>query len=53
VSPTKVIRRAEPLPTTIDEGMIEFDGRNKETLPESGVVWLKAPESATQSVMAG
>jgi hypothetical protein len=49
-SPTEVIGREEPLPTTIDEGLYEFKGRGLklEILPAKGVVWCEAPESATQ-----
>jgi hypothetical protein len=49
-SPTEVIGREEPLPTTIDEGLYEFKGRGLKLkiLPAKGVVWCEAPESATQ-----
>jgi hypothetical protein len=46
-------RRADPLPTTMDEGSVEVCGRTKVKLPASEVVWLETPESATQSVTAG
>ena len=45
--------RADPLPTTMDEGSVEVVGRTEVKLPASEVVWLEAPESATQSVTAG
>jgi hypothetical protein len=36
----------------MDEGSVEVVGRTKVKLPASEVVWLEAPESATQSVTA-
>jgi hypothetical protein len=36
----------EPLPTMMESRR----GQGEEMLPEYGVVWLEAPESATQSV---
>jgi hypothetical protein len=51
-SPTEVTGRADPLPTTMDEGSVEVGGRIEVKLPTSEVVWLKVPESATQSVTA-
>jgi hypothetical protein len=48
-----VIGRADPLPTTMDEGSVELGWRTDDKLPASEVVWLEAPESATQSVTAG
>jgi hypothetical protein len=48
-----VTGRADPLPTTMDEGLVEVVGRIEVKLPASEVVWLEAPESATQSVTAG
>jgi hypothetical protein len=35
----------------MDEGIVEVGERKREMLPESGVVWLEAPESAIHSVM--
>jgi hypothetical protein len=52
-SPTEVTERADPLPTTMDEGLVEVGGRTEVKLPASEVVWLKAPESAIQSVTTG
>jgi hypothetical protein len=37
----------------MDEGIAETGGQNIEMLPESGVIWLEAPESATRSATAG
>ncbi len=37
----------------MDEGSVEVVGRTEVKLPASEVVWLEAPESATQSVTAG
>jgi hypothetical protein len=51
-SPTEVIGRADPLPTTMDEGSVEVGGRTEVKLLASKVVWLEAPESTTQSVTA-
>jgi hypothetical protein len=48
-SPTEVIGREEPLPTTIDEGLDESKGRRVEILPTDELVWCIALESATQS----
>jgi hypothetical protein len=48
-----VTGRADPLPTTMDEGSVEVVGRTEVKLPASEVVWLEASESATQSVTAG
>jgi hypothetical protein len=38
-SPTEVIGREEPLPTTIDEGLDKAKGRRVEILPTDGVEW--------------
>jgi hypothetical protein len=48
-----VTGRADPLQTTMDEGSVEVGGRTEDKLSTSEVVWLEAPESATQSVTAG
>jgi hypothetical protein len=48
-SPTEVIGRDEPLPTTIEEGLDEDKRRRVEILPTDGVVWCVTSESATQS----
>jgi hypothetical protein len=48
-----VTGRADPLLTTMDEGLVEVVGRTEVKLPASEVMWLEAPESATQSVTAG
>jgi hypothetical protein len=48
-----VTGRADPLPTTMDEGSVEVGGRTEDKLPASEVVWLEMPESATQLVTAG
>jgi hypothetical protein len=40
----------EPLPTIMEWGCKAEEGRGEEMLPEYGVVWLEAPESATQLV---
>jgi hypothetical protein len=45
-----VTRRADPLPTTMDEGSVDVGRRTEVKLPASEVVWLEAPESTTQSV---
>jgi hypothetical protein len=37
----------------MDEGSVEVVGRTEVKLPVSEVVWLEAPESATQSVTTG
>jgi hypothetical protein len=50
VSPTEVIERVVPLPTMI--GVVESRGWRVEMLSDVGVVWLEAPESGIQSVMA-
>jgi hypothetical protein len=47
-----VTRRADPLPTMMNEGSVEVGGRTEFKLPASKVVWLEASESATQSVTA-
>jgi hypothetical protein len=52
-SPTEVTRRADPLPTMMDEGSVKVGGRTEVKLLASEVVWLETPESATQSVTAG
>jgi hypothetical protein len=44
-----VIRREEPLPTMIDEGLNEAKGQRVEILPTDVVVWCIMSESATQS----
>jgi hypothetical protein len=49
-SPTEVTGRMEPLPTMMEWGWKAEGGRGKEMLPECRVVWLEAPESATQLV---
>jgi hypothetical protein len=41
----------EPLPIMMEQGWKAEGGQGEEMLPEYGVVWLEAPESATQSVM--
>jgi hypothetical protein len=38
VSPTEVTDKMDPLPTMIDEGIVELGGQNREMLPGSGVV---------------
>jgi hypothetical protein len=48
-----VTGRADPLPTTMDEGSVEVGGQTEDKLSASEVVWLEAPESVTQSVTAG
>jgi hypothetical protein len=40
----------EQLPMMMEWGWKAEGGREEEMLPEYGVVWLEAPESATQSV---
>jgi hypothetical protein len=37
----------------MDEGYDEYGERNMDMLPESGVMWVEAPMSTTQSVEAG
>jgi hypothetical protein len=37
----------------MDEGLVKVGGRTEVKLPASDVVWLEAPEFATQSVTAG
>jgi hypothetical protein len=48
-----VTGRADPLPKMMDEGSVEVVGRTEVKLPASEVVWLEAPESATQLVTVG
>jgi hypothetical protein len=48
-----VTGKADPLPTTMDEGSIKVGGQTEVKLPVSEVVWLEVSESATQSVTAG
>jgi hypothetical protein len=45
-----VTRRDDPLPAMMDEGSVEVGGRTEVKLSASEVVWLRAPESVTQSV---
>jgi hypothetical protein len=45
-----VTKRADPLPTVMDEGSIKVGGQTEVKLPASEVVWMEAPESVTQSV---
>jgi hypothetical protein len=52
-SPTEMTGRADPLPTTMDAGSVKMCGRTEVKLLASEVVWLEAPESATQSVAVG
>jgi hypothetical protein len=52
-SPTEVTGRADPLPTTMDEGSVEVGGRTGVKLSAFKVVWLEASESATQLVIDG
>jgi hypothetical protein len=49
-SPTEVTGRMDPLPTMMEWGW-KAKGGGEEMLPKYGVVWLEAPESATQSVV--
>jgi hypothetical protein len=44
-----VIRREEPLPTMIDEGLDEFKGRGFEILLVEVEVWCEVPEFAAQT----
>jgi hypothetical protein len=53
VSPSKVTRRIDSLPTMIDEGVVELKGRKLVKLPASEVVQLEAPEFATLSITVG
>jgi hypothetical protein len=48
-----VTRRADLLPTMMDEGSVEVGGQTEVKLPAFEVVWLEAPESTAQSVTAG
>jgi hypothetical protein len=48
-----VTGRADPLPTTMDEGLVKVGGRTEVKLSASVVVWLEALEFATQSVTTG
>jgi hypothetical protein len=48
-SPTEVTGRAEPFPTTMEDGREGWGGEVEDRIPASGVVWYEAPESATQS----
>jgi hypothetical protein len=52
VSPIEVTGRVVSLPTIIEEGVVESGGFKVEMLPDVRVVWLEAPESGIQSVMA-
>jgi hypothetical protein len=45
--------RADPLLTTMDEGSVKVGGQTDVKLSASEVVWLEAPESATQPVTVG
>jgi hypothetical protein len=45
-----VTGRVEPLLTMIDEGLVEFKGRELEILLTERVVWCEASESSTQSL---
>jgi hypothetical protein len=45
-----MIGRIEPLPTMMERGWKAEGEQGEEMLPECGVVWLEAPESATLSV---
>jgi hypothetical protein len=48
-----VTGRANPLPTTMDEGLVEVGGRTEVKLPASEMVWLEVPKSVTQLVAVG
>jgi hypothetical protein len=48
-----VSRRADPLPTMMDEGSVEVGGRIEVKLLASKVMWLEALESVTQSITIG
>jgi hypothetical protein len=48
-----VTGRADPLPIMMDERSVEVGGRTEVKLLAFEVVWLEAPESATQSVITG
>jgi hypothetical protein len=43
-----VTGRVKPLPTTMDEGLVEFNGQGLEILLTERVVWCEALESATR-----
>jgi hypothetical protein len=51
-SPTEVTGKADPLPTTMNEGSVKVGGHTEVKLPASEVVWLEAPESATKLMTA-
>jgi hypothetical protein len=48
-----VIRRADRLPTTMDEGSVKVGGQIKVKLLASKVVWLEVLDSTIESVTAG
>jgi hypothetical protein len=48
--PEVVTGKVDPFPTMME---VEHGGRNKEMLALSGVMWLEAPKSMTQSVAPG
>jgi hypothetical protein len=47
-----VIRRADRLPTTMDEGSVKVGGQIKVKLLASKVVWLEVLDSTIESVTA-
>jgi hypothetical protein len=47
VLPVEVTKREDPLPTTMDEGLVGRSGHIEDKLPALEVVWLEAPESVT------
>jgi hypothetical protein len=53
VSPTEVIGRTDPLPTTMNEDIEKLGGQKREMLAGSGVVWFDALESVTHSLSEG
>jgi hypothetical protein len=53
ILPTEVTERDDPLPTTMDEGLVGRGGRTEVKLPALEVVWLETSEYATQSVTVG
>jgi hypothetical protein len=52
-SPTEVTRRADMLPTMMDEGSIELGGWTEVKLLASEVAWLAVSESTTQLATVG
>jgi hypothetical protein len=48
-----VTKKANLLPTMMDEGLVEVGGLTEVKLPVFEVVWLETLDSATQSVTAG